>query len=99
VVGLQRSTYYDIKHHKPNDRELRRLLLADAIADIHTSCRGTYGMLRVRAALEIERGVPNVRLLGYPRPSGRSPTPATSERVTILAPINLWSWRRRVCRS
>jgi len=57
VVGLQRSTYYDIKHHKPNDSELRCLLLADAIADIHTRSRGTYGMLRVRAALEIERGL------------------------------------------
>ena len=57
MVGLQRSTYYDIKHHKPNDRELRRLLLADAIADIHTRSRGTYGMLRIRAALEIERGL------------------------------------------
>jgi putative transposase len=32
-------------------------LLADAIADIHARSRGTYGILRVRAALEIEQGL------------------------------------------
>src|SRR6202021_432589 len=37
--------------------EIRRLMLADAIADIHTRSRGTYGMLRVKAALEIEQGL------------------------------------------
>ncbi|HEY1987957.1 MAG TPA: IS3 family transposase, partial [Acidimicrobiales bacterium] len=57
VVGLSRSTYYDIKFRKPNDREIRRLLLADAIADIHARSRGTYGILRIRAALELEQGL------------------------------------------
>jgi len=57
VVGLDRSTYYDIKFRKPNDREIRRLMLADAIADIHARSRGTYGILRVKAALEIEQGL------------------------------------------
>ncbi|HEX7165964.1 MAG TPA: IS3 family transposase [Acidimicrobiales bacterium] len=57
TVGLSRSTYYKIKHHRPTDGEIRRLLLADAIADIHARSRGTYGMLRVRAALEIEQGL------------------------------------------
>ncbi len=57
VVGLDRSTYYDIKFRKPNDAEIRRLLLADAISDIHARSRGTYGMLRIRAALEIEQGL------------------------------------------
>ena len=33
------------------------MLLADAIADIHARSRGTYGMLRIRAALEIEQGL------------------------------------------
>jgi len=42
---------------KPGDREIRRLLLADAIADIHARSRGTYGTLRVKAALEIEQGL------------------------------------------
>ena len=54
---MTRSTYYDIKHHQPSNQAIRRVLLADAIADIHARSRGTYGMLRIRAALEIERGV------------------------------------------
>jgi transposase InsO family protein len=57
VVGLDRSTYYKIKFRRPTDRDIRRVLLADAIADIHERSRGTYGMLRVRAALEIEQGL------------------------------------------
>ncbi len=32
-------------------------MLADAIADIHMRSRGTYGVLRIRAALEIEQGL------------------------------------------
>ena len=56
-MGLDRSTYYAIKFRRPNDREIRRLLLADAIADIHARSRGTYGILRIRAALEIEQGL------------------------------------------
>jgi len=54
---MTRSTYYDIKFHQPGYREIRHLLLADLIADIHTRSRGTYGMLRIRAALEIEQGI------------------------------------------
>jgi transposase InsO family protein len=57
VVGLDRSTYYKIKFRRPTDGEIRRVLLADAIADIHARSRGTYGMLRIRAALEIEQGL------------------------------------------
>jgi transposase InsO family protein len=57
VVGLARSTYNKIKFHKPTDREIRHVLLTDAIADIHARSRGTYGMLRIRAALEIEQGL------------------------------------------
>ncbi|MCU1491988.1 MAG: Transposase [Acidimicrobiaceae bacterium] len=57
MVGLDRSTYYDIKFRKPNDREIRRLLLADANADIHARSRGTYGILSIRAALESEQGL------------------------------------------
>jgi transposase InsO family protein len=57
VVGLDRSTYYQIKFRRPTDRDIRHVLLADAIADIHERSRGTYGMLRVRAALEIEQGL------------------------------------------
>jgi len=57
VVGLDRSTYYDIKFRKVSDREIRHLLLEDAIRDIHQRSRGTYGILRVKAALEIEQGL------------------------------------------
>jgi putative transposase len=32
-------------------------MLTDAIADIHTRSRGTYGILRVKAALELEQGL------------------------------------------
>ncbi len=31
--------------------------MTDAIADIHARSRGTYGRLRIRAALEIEQGL------------------------------------------
>jgi putative transposase len=46
-----------MKFRHPSDREIRRLLLADTIAEIHARSRGTYGMLRIRAALEIEQGL------------------------------------------
>ena len=36
---------------------IRHLLLADLISDIYARSRGTYGMLRIRAALEIEQGI------------------------------------------
>ncbi len=32
-------------------------MLADAVGDIHARSRGTYGILRVKAALEIEQGL------------------------------------------
>jgi len=56
-VGLERSTYYDIKHHRPSDREIRHLPLEDAITGIHQRSRATYGVRRIRAALEIEQGL------------------------------------------
>jgi putative transposase len=56
-VKLDRSTYYKYKHYKPTDRDIRHLLLTDAIADIHRRSRGTYGRLRIRAALELEHGL------------------------------------------
>ena len=56
-MGLNHSTYSKMKHRQPSDREIRHLLLADAIADIHARSRGTYGILRIRAALEIEQGL------------------------------------------
>lgn len=46
--------------HQPGYGEIRHLLLSDLIADIHTRSRGTYGMLRIRTALEIEQGLGDV---------------------------------------
>jgi transposase InsO family protein len=57
TVGLSRSTYNKIKHRKPTNSEIRRGVLADLIAEIHERSRGTYGMLRISAALEIEHGL------------------------------------------
>ena len=65
MAGLARSTYYDIKFRVPSDGEIRRLLLLDAITEIHRRSRGTYGRLRIRAALEIEQGlIVNTKLVG-----------------------------------
>jgi len=52
-VDVSRSVYYEYKFHVPSDREIRRLLLSDLIADIHARSRGTYGILRVRAELRV----------------------------------------------
>lgn len=41
----------------PSNREIRRLLLVHLVADVHKRSRGTYGMLRIRAALQRERGM------------------------------------------
>jgi len=38
----------------PTDRAIRRLLLSDAIASVHTQSRGVYGYRWVQAALRIE---------------------------------------------
>jgi putative transposase len=57
LVALGRSTYYKMKFGHPSDRQIRHLLLADGIGEIHARSRGTYGMLRIRAALEIEQGL------------------------------------------
>ena len=57
LVGLNRSTYYKMRSRPPSDREIRQIVLADLIAEIHRRSRGTYGILRIRAALEIEHGL------------------------------------------
>jgi hypothetical protein len=44
-------------------------MLADAITDIHARSRGTYGILRLKAALEIEQGlIVNTKLRCPPEP-------------------------------
>jgi putative transposase len=54
ISGVSRSCYYEHKYHVPSDRYIRRLLLMGLVADIHARSRGTYGMLRIRAALQRE---------------------------------------------
>jgi transposase-like protein len=51
VAGVSRSCVYEFKYHVPSDRQIRRLLVSGLVADIHNSSPGTYGMLRIRAAL------------------------------------------------
>ena len=51
IAGVSRSCFYEFKYHVPSDRQIRRLLLSGLVADIHKRSRGTYGMLRIRAAL------------------------------------------------
>jgi putative transposase len=48
---VSRSCFYEFKYHVPSDRQIRRLLLSGPVADIHKRSWGTYGMLRIRAAL------------------------------------------------
>jgi transposase InsO family protein len=58
VSGVNRSTFgYRTRPKSPGNREIRRLLVADAIGQIHEESRGTYGYRRVQAALRIERHV------------------------------------------
>lgn len=48
----------------PSDREIRRLLLSDVIADIHARSRGTYGVLRIRRELRVEHNmIVNTKLI------------------------------------
>jgi transposase InsO family protein len=53
-MEVARTTYYEHKFHIPSDREIRRLLLRDLIVDVHQRSRGTYGMIRISAALKKE---------------------------------------------
>jgi transposase InsO family protein len=53
-MEVARTTYYEHKFHIPSDREIRRLLISPLVADIHQRSRGTYGMIRISAALKKE---------------------------------------------
>ena len=57
MAGVSRSCFYEHKFHVPSDRQIRRLLLMGLVADIHKRSRGTYGMLRIRAALQREQNM------------------------------------------
>ena len=53
---MNRSTFgYRTRPKPPSNREIRRLLVADAIGQLHEGSLGKYGYRRVQAALRIER--------------------------------------------
>src|SRR6201993_5652055 len=51
ISGLARSLLQYHRRRPVPDREVRRLIVADTITEIHQRSRGTYGRRRVRAAL------------------------------------------------
>ena len=53
---MSRSTFRYQKTRHPSNREVRRILLADTITELHLASRSTYGCRRMRAALFHERG-------------------------------------------
>lgn len=57
VVGMNRSTYRHQKTRHPSNRDVRRIILADTIKELHLASRSTYGVRRMKAALFHERGL------------------------------------------
>jgi putative transposase len=57
LAGLNRSTFRHQQTRPPSKREVRRIMLADLVTEIHAASRGTYGVRRIRAALSYERGL------------------------------------------
>ena len=84
ITGLARSLLQYHRRRPVPDREIRRLIVADTITEIHQRSRGTYGRRRVRAALlgDYDMNV-NLKLVnsimsehglcGLPRPGRRIP--------------------------
>jgi putative transposase len=84
ITGLARSLLQYYRRRTVPDRQIRRLIVADTISEIHQRSRGTYGRRRVRAALlaDYDMNV-NLKLVssimtehglcGLPRPSRRLP--------------------------
>lgn len=74
VVGMNRSTYRYQRTRHPSNTEVRRMLLADTITELHLASRSTYGTRRMRAALFHERGlVVNRKLIRRIRASPACP--------------------------
>jgi putative transposase len=84
ITGLARSLLQYHRRRPVPDREIRRLIVADTITEIHQRSRGTYGRRRVRATLlaDYEMNI-NHKLVnsimskhglwGLPRPGRRLP--------------------------
>jgi transposase InsO family protein len=58
VLHVFESGYYAWRSRPPSPRSLRHARLTEAIATIHTSSRGSYGIHRVHAELKLGHGIP-----------------------------------------
>jgi len=95
ITGLARSLLQYHRRRPVPDRQIRRLIVADTITEIHQRSRGTYGRRRVRAALlgDYDMNV-NLKLVasimtehglyGLPRPARRLPN-----LIRVNAPADL----------
>ena len=65
VLDASASGYYEWQSRAPSARSIRHALLTDAIRELHTFSRGTYGFRRVHAELTLVRasteGPPKMR--------------------------------------
>lgn len=57
VLSVSASGYYEWKTRAPSARSIRHTLLTDAIREVHTLSRGTYGFRRVHVELTLGRGL------------------------------------------
>ena len=57
ILEVSASGYYEWKTRAPSARSIRHALLTDAIREVHTLSRGTYGFRRVHAELTLGRGI------------------------------------------
>jgi putative transposase len=84
ITGLARSLLQYYRRRPVPDREIRRLIVADTVTEIHQRSRGTYGGRRIRAALLADyEMIVNLKLIrsimsehglhGLPHPPRRIP--------------------------
>jgi putative transposase len=99
VAGLARSLLQYQRRRPVPDRQIRRLIVADTITEIHQRSRGTYGRRRVGAALLTDYGMNvNLKLVGsimtehslygLPRPWRRIPN-----LIRPNTPVDLVNWQ------
>jgi putative transposase len=86
ITGLARSLLQYYRWRPVPDREIRRLIVADTVTEIHQRSRGTYGGRRIRAALLADYDmIVNLKLIrsimsehglhGLPHPPRPDPQP------------------------
>lgn len=56
VLNVSTSGFYEWREHPPSDRAVADANLVETITDIHAGSRGTYGVRRVHAELQLGRG-------------------------------------------